>query len=229
MPRSDPDKTLTPPYLSLKTFLNFLERLSKIGMPNKIDRSINTMSSFSGAAQAQLITTLKYFHLITGADGTPTEKLHKLVKASNDEQKQMLREIIATSYPFLFKDGFDLKGATSKQLQDRFEAAGASGGTIRKSVAFFMAAAKYTGIELSPHIKKFRVTGSRPATTKAKKTPISEKQPSGGEDTGSHEETASWKQLFISKYPNFDPTWSDEVKAKWFDGMKDLKELMQKG
>lgn len=228
MPRTDSDKPLTPPYISIKTFLNFLERLTKVGLPNKIDRSINTMSSFSGLAQAQLITTFKYFHLITGQDGTPAEKLHELVSAKDDKQKQILREIVKSSYPFIFKDGFDLKGATSRQLQDRFESAGAGGGTTRKSVAFFMSIAKYTGIELSPHIKNFKVTGNRTASPKKPKKVIANKDHEFKKDIDSKEESDDWKRLLLSKYPNFDPEWSDDVKSKWFEGMKDLKELMGK-
>ena len=224
MSRIDKDKGLAPPYLSFKTLLNFLDRLEKVGMPNRIDRSM--MDSSSGMVQAQLLTTLKYLHLITGNDGIPTETLGKLVSAKESDKKHRLKEVIVASYPFLFKDGFNLQSATSKEIQDKFDEAGASGGTTRKSVAFFMAAAKHTGIGLSPHIKKFKITGNRNSTPKVKK-PASVKpnniQPDMVSSShGGKTDTSSWQQLLLSKFPELDPAWPDDVKAKWFDGFKDL-------
>ncbi len=35
-----------------------------------------------------------------------------------------------------------------------------------------------------------------------------------------------WAQMLLSKFPSFDPNWSDEVKAKWFDG---FHRLMRQG
>ncbi len=206
------DKILTPPYLSLNTFLNFIEGLAKVGVPNKIDRNIKTLSSFSSAAQAQLITTLKYFHLMSGHDGIPTEKFHKLVEASEEEKKTILREIIIASYPFLFSEGFDLKSATSKDLQLCFEKAGAFGGTIRKSVAFFLAAAKYTGIELSPHIKKFKFSSIEQDESKVIKA----------------EKTISSEQVWLNKFPDFDPSWPDDVKKSWFESFRELRKEFHK-
>jgi hypothetical protein len=217
------DKILTPPYLSFNTFINFIEELAKVGVPNKIDRNIKTLSSFSGAAQAQLITTLKYFRLVSGRDGTPTEKLHKLIEASEEEKKTLLQAIIIASYPFLFNEGFDIKSATSKDLQLRFEKAGAFGGTIRKSVAFFLAAAKYTGIELSPHIKKFKFTSIEQDVSKLLKT--DEKREGLSQETLNKSQTIilSSEQVWLNKFPNFDPSWPDDVKKLWFESFRELR------
>jgi hypothetical protein len=165
MTDSKEEKKLTPPYLSYRTFINFLEKL-KVGMPSRIDRSV--MGSFSGAAQAQIFPALKYLHLIN-PDDTPTEKLTSLVSSEGTEKQKILKDMIIVAYPFLFKDGIDLKRMTASHLQELFDKAGASGATARKSITFFMAAAKNTGIELSPHLK---IRGAIRNSGKGKKTKI---------------------------------------------------------
>jgi len=209
-------KKLAPPYLSYKTFLNFLEQL-KVGVPSRIDHSV--MGKFSGTARTQILTTLKYLHLIS-PDDTSTETLLKLVTSEGIDKKN-LRAIIIAAYPFLFKDGIDLKRTTLGQLQDLFEKAGASGGTIRKSIAFFIAAAKDTDINVSPHIR----VKSHAGRPKGKKSPLRIKAHEDidiGEGPQIQSVNIPWQQLLLSKFPGFDPAWPDDVKAKWFDGFKEL-------
>jgi transcriptional regulator with XRE-family HTH domain len=40
------------------------------------------------------------------------------------------------------------------------------------------------------------------------------------------EKPEGWENTLLSKFPDFDPAWSDEVKAKWFEGFKAMKEMM---
>jgi hypothetical protein len=37
---------------------------------------------------------------------------------------------------------------------------------------------------------------------------------------------SSWNSLLLSKFPNFDPSWSDDLKLKWFAA---FDELLKKG
>ena len=223
-------KMLTPPYLSFNTFMDFIEGLEKVGVPNKIDRNVQTLSSFSGAAQAQLLTTLKYFHLMSAHDGTPTEKLTKLVEASGEERKTVLRAMLIASYPSLFNDGFKLESASSKDLQLRFEKAGAFGGTIRKSVAFFLAAAKYAGIELSPNIKKFKLSSIEQEGEAFRVIKNDEKGDGFYQETLKQNQTPgpSSEQVWLNKFPDFDPSWPDDVKKSWFESFRELRKEFNK-
>jgi hypothetical protein len=37
-----------------------------------------------------------------------------------------------------------------------------------------------------------------------------------------------WRKALIEKFPNFDPAWSNEIKAQWFSiGFGNLKEVVQ--
>jgi hypothetical protein len=75
------------------------------------------------------------------------------VEAEGAERKGVVREMIQSSYDFAFDPSFGLETATSNQAQEVFEKTGASGETVRRCIAFFLAAAKEGGIPVSPYIK----------------------------------------------------------------------------
>jgi hypothetical protein len=106
-----------------------------------------------------------------------------------------------------------------------------SGGTLPKAIKFFVEATKDAGIELSPYIGKIRATGPRSIGSRAKKTNgekqnniLPREEPLPLAQIGD----ASWQQLFLSKMPNFDPAWSEEVKIEWFKGMNKVMEEFKK-
>ena len=110
------------------------------------------MSHKSGTVQSQLLLALHYLKLVK-ASGHPTERLSRLVEAEGAERKAVVREMIQSSYEFAFDRSFGLETATSNQAQEVFEKTGASGETVRRCIAFFLAAAKDGGIPVSPYIK----------------------------------------------------------------------------
>jgi hypothetical protein len=146
------DKKVIPPYLSHKTFNNFIEGL-RTGVPARIDRSV--MSSLSGTAQAHLLYALRYLNLIDG-EGTPSERLNQLATAQAADKQGILKEILTSAYPFVCNSSIDLERCTGKQIEEAFATTGASSETLRKSLAFFLATAKQAGMKLSPHIKRTR-------------------------------------------------------------------------
>jgi len=197
-----------PPYLSFKTFSGFIERMRK-GLPNRVDRSI--MSSLSGSNQSQLLAALRYLQLIS-PKGVPTEKLSSLVESEGIKFRRALREILIASYPFLFK-GFDLQRATIDQLIKQFANAGGSGDTVRKCVSFFLAAARQAELQVSPFMLN-RIRTRRRANAGSRV--------SRDEDSPARAGFPSWQELALSKLPEFDPTWSPEIKRKWFDAFERL-------
>ncbi len=214
------DKKINPPYISFKTFQNFLVGLG-VNIPSRIDRSV--MGTLSGTAQSQLTGALKYLNLVS-EKGLPTETLTQLISSEGIERKQIRQNIINTAYPYLFADEIDLENITLNHLQEIFKDAGASGGTIRKCISFFMAIAKSADIKLSPHLK-FKSNVGRP---KGRKTGASKKKQKNnlhGETPDQNQvEFMSMQQLLLSKFPSFDPAWDSEVQAKWFEGFNKLME-----
>ncbi len=139
-----------PPYISYRTFSNFLTDLRSRGIPSRVDRSV--MSHKSGTVQSQLLLALHYLGLVK-ASGHPTKRLSRLVATEGAERKEVVREMIQSSYDFAFDRSFGLETATSNQAQEVFEKTGASGETVRRCISFFLAAAKEGGIPVSPYIK----------------------------------------------------------------------------
>lgn len=213
-----------PPYLSYKTLGTFLASM-KIALPSRIDRSV--MSSMSGTIQAQLIATLEYLGLIN-SEGVPTDKLAGYVHSEGSEKQRLLKDIIVSAYPFLFKEGFDIKRATYSLLQERFIKAGVGGDTIRKCISFFLQSAEEAGIELSPHFKK--KSGPRPGSRRRPNPPSPNKNaPEFGDNSEPpRTDEVSIEKLLLSKFPSFDPGWPDDVKAKWFDGFGRLMDEFKK-
>ena len=226
MSEAGEEKKPIPPYLPYKTFSNFIERL-KVGVPSRIDRSV--MPSFSGAAQAQLLSTLKYLGLVTPI-GIPKDGLKNLVGSEGADKAKNLNDIVRAAYPFLFEKDIDLTRITSKHLQEVLEnAGGITGGTVRKCIAFFVAISKESGIELSPHIKVKTTPSVRNATKRSASDRNSKPKSEPEEDTSLPQKNPqTWEQLLLSKFPEFDPAWPDDVKAKWFDGFKELMDSNKK-
>jgi hypothetical protein len=214
-----------PPYLSYKSFINFVESLRK-HLPARIDRSV--MGYLNGTTQAHLLVALKYLDLIS-SEGVPTDKLSRLTSTAegSPERQAALREILTTAYPFIFKSGVPLEQATSKQIDELFATTGAASETLRKSLAFFVVAAQQAGIKLSPHILKRprRARGTVNRTRRAStptNTASAEESTEDVKDEKSREVSDIKWRLLLEKFPTFDPAWSPEIQTKWFDAFERL-------
>lgn len=209
-----------PPYLAYKTFTNFLASLKEGVIPTRIDRSMKAMAGQSGSTQSYLMSTLKFFQLIN-EEGTPLPALEELVKMEGDERKKILRPMIEVGYaPIL--GNLDLMRATTSMLYEKFRALDLNGATLRKCHSFFAAAATDAGISLAPELKpNTRATGTR----KVRKprgntgTPVTNDVPP---PPSPPPVPRSMHELLLSKFPDFDPSWSEDLKTKWFDGYEKL-------
>lgn len=140
-------KKPTVPYPPFKTFLSTLDAFAQF-MPHRIDTSV--WSNFSGGARSQLLGAYKFFGLVK-EDGSPTPELKKLAD-DRSERPELLREILKRSYADLLK--LDLTKATPSSFDAELRKYGLEGETHRKATAFFLAAAKFTGLPLSPLLTK---------------------------------------------------------------------------
>jgi hypothetical protein len=216
--------TAVPPYVPYRSFRNFIDSL-KQGIPARIDRSV--MSSMSGALQSQLTTALRYLGL-TKSTGQPTDLLARLVNSEGPERSGVMHTVVSNSYPFIFQE-FDVKSATPRMLEEKFAEMGASGGTLDKCMNFFLAAAKDAGIETSPHLKNQR--GPRVIRQRRVSLRLDPSTPEedAGEMNVEQVSNLPWKQMLLSKFPSFDPSWSPEVQAKWFEMFGNLMKQGEEG
>lgn len=170
MPEDDESRPV-PPYASFATLLHQVERMEREGVPGRIDKSY--LTGMAGGTQNQLKHAMRSLGLI-GEDGqTPTRVLIDLVKRP-DDRRQMLAGILRERFPTLVGLGQD---ATKGQLDDALGEYQLNGATARKAATFFVSAATYAGIPLSPHIKPKAAPG-----TSASRRPVRRKRNVGQND-----------------------------------------------
>jgi hypothetical protein len=157
---AEPTKRVAP-YLPFKTFVSSLDALSH-GVPPKVDRML--WRSQSGVTQGLIMNAYRFFGLVED-DDTSNEYLEKMVQP--DQRAETLRFLIEAQYePVLEKH--DLTKMTLKMLEDEFEKNfSVSGGTKQKAITFFLKAARFADMPLSPYLTaQLRATrkkrGSRP-------------------------------------------------------------------
>ena len=212
----------TPPYVSFVTFINSINKLRDIGLPGRIDPSV--FSGQSGSAIAALLAAIRFLGLMDDS-GVPTKEFAQLVDAKDEDRPEILRPILLERYAFITNSHFDLKSATSKQVEEAFREQGITGSTVTKSVSFFLAAAQLAGLATSPHVK----APKPPRKTGVPRQPRRRPQQNTKEDGIAPPPATvvkSTSELLLGKFPDFDPAWPDELKQKWFDSFSRLQGMM---
>ena len=232
-----------PPYVPYRTFQTFLEFLQD-GIPARIDRSV-WGSRFSGSSGTQLMTTLKVLGLVD-SEGRPEPVLDELVFAEGERRRALLRGLLHDYYRPVFS--LDLARATRNQFHEAFRLFGAREGVLAKCEAFFIQAALSAGIQLSQYILAGRHQGRRkpvagkgsgrgrasqtvPGQARADQVVAPDAGPVVAVAAGVAADPSpvfaaklNVAEMILSKYPDFDPSWTAEVQAKWLDGMTKLYE-----
>lgn len=195
-------------------------------MPARIDRSYWS-NTLSGSTGTQLMAALRFLGLIdTG--GRPTAQLKSLVSAKGEQRVVILKEIATGAFGFVFQGAVDPQNATYAQLEEVFhETFQCTGEVARKCIKFFIALSSDAGISLSPFITKRTKTAhahSISGTSKLRKkgnimTIRNSLVLQGAKEVPGQ---TSWNEMLLTKFPSFDPTWSDEVKLKWFAAFDEL-------
>jgi len=164
-PDTEPKAPAAPPYISFKTLTNLLERLQETHLPPRIDRSY--LDGLSGGYQTQVIAALRWLDLI-GENGEVTGTLTGLATAAPEIRPQMIGEMLRGHYAPIF--ALSAKNATQGQLEEEFRKFGITGATLRKAIAFFLHAARYAEIPVSPHFKIPPVSSSSNGKSAARRT-----------------------------------------------------------
>ena len=138
-------KAFMPPYnISWTTFLSTLERMAA-DPPSRVDRSY--LDSQSGTVQTYLIAAYKSFNLIND-EARPTEAVNAF--ADPDRRKPMIAELIVTNYPTILQlaDRNSTPGELAESFSDAFPSL--TGESRVKAIRFFLSAAAYADLKLSP-------------------------------------------------------------------------------
>lgn len=174
-----------------------LERMRVEAVPSKVDRSF--LHSASGSARAQLTGTLRAFGLVDD-ELRPTPELSEL--AQNPERRpELLRPLVTTFYaPILQLD----KNATQGQLEEAFRSEyGIQGSTVKKAVSFFLQAARFTGVEVSPLYQTTRTPTGTTSRRKRTGRTTPEPQPPAPTDPMADLRT-KYVEALLTKFENSD-------------------------
>lgn len=146
---SVPDKDkVSPPYISLTTLNNFMEKLGAGAIPPRIDKGY--LDKYSGAAQALLLSTLKLMSFIDEASG---EVLDSLESAAHSEGRRKIEYRRFAEEFYSEQLALAAKNGTSQMLEESFRKWGISGSTMRKAIVFYLHLVEYVGLPNSPHFK----------------------------------------------------------------------------
>jgi hypothetical protein len=191
---------------------------------------------FSGSSGAHLMAALRFLRLIDERE-QPTPRFRALVAARDNREQRIaiLKTITAECYHFVFSNPDDLANTTYLQMEDKFMANFSLKPEVgRKCLKFFYGICTAAGIPLSTFVtKKFRSernsSGTKGLTKRASTkaiTKMTSQKPAANPvlplpTNGSSEKGSNLKYL-LDKFPAFDVTWPDDVKAKWFDHFGNL-------
>jgi hypothetical protein len=212
-----------PPYIAFSTLLNLLDRMrDDEGAPPQIDRSY--LKGLSGGYQSQVIAAMKSLGLIND-DGTVTDRLTELVAAKDRDEREPLIAALLQQY---FGEPVRLGGikATQGQLEAAFKEWGITGDTLRKAIAFYLAAAKYSNIKVSTNFRVPSVApgeGKKPTKKKAKpdqqidkKDEEFAKPPAGGATPESwHPHIEPVVLEWLKRIPAKGSAWPKAERAVW--------------
>jgi len=168
------------------------------------------------------LSALRFFELIRES-GAPDDRLIKLAAADEAKWKDYIGVLVAEKYPDQINQ---LSDASPKSLRESFVASyeGIGPTLVEPAIRFLVAAAKDAGIEVSSHIgtRKARIAGN--IRRKPKKVA---RQVSIHDDDLDLDEvpSSSFRDTLLSKFPNFDPTWSSEQQQSWFSAYQRLLEM----
>lgn len=137
-------------YLPFPTFITALDQLHGHGLPNRIDHSV--FPSFSGMSRSQVLSAFRFFSLIDES-GTPQPLLIRLVNEP-EQRKALIKELLQANYGEILEQ--DLARIAPSQLDQAFssEKYSVTGDTKQKARAFFLKAAEFAGLSISPLLKK---------------------------------------------------------------------------
>lgn len=215
-------KKQLPPYVSYRTFWNFLDGLQQ-SIPARIDRSY-WGERLSGSTGTQLVSALRFLDLID-ENGFPTSRLRQIVSNKGAQRAEIIKQTVHSAYSFLFQDTVNLESATYAQIEEAFhDNFQIANDVTRKCIKFFIGIASDGGIKVSTFVtQKTRTSHTSGTIPKTSRKPIDNisrtKIPQAPENNSGG---ISMDRLLVDKFPSFDPSWPDDIKSKWFAAFDEL-------
>jgi hypothetical protein len=144
-----------PPYVSFRTLLTQIERMATEGVPSKIDQYF--LTNMAGGTQNHFRHALRVLGLIDENNRT-TDLLREVVAGEAEGRKAKLGQILSDRFPELVALGTDASKSDFLEVLSEYGAKSAD--SQRKALTFYVAAAEYSGMPISNHVKSGRAPSS---------------------------------------------------------------------
>jgi Family of unknown function (DUF5343) len=207
----------SPVYAGFRQVENLIERMAEEGgVPARVDRSY--LSNLPGSSQTILIASLKSLGLVD-QQARPSKTLLDLVERPED-RALILNGVLREKYGRVLE--LD-PNATQQQLEEAFREYGVTGSTMRKAIAFFLAAARFADVPLSPHFRTPKPTaGTRPRKQRERKGGHADEADNRAEtgDESKRKRTTESNlptlvQGLVEKLPPEGAQWDKDAASQW--------------
>jgi hypothetical protein len=221
---SKKDKSeLTPPSIRYGAHQEALAHLRQHGAPTNLTGSDVIRGTLSEGVYSELIRVWRRLGLVNN-DSEPEEYLHRLINADGKHSQQVLREILASSYPFILAPGsesLNLEKVTAEELSERFIQAGTSKAAVRGCVSFFTKMAHDAGIPLSKELIGQQQDINKVAASTIKTIKSDAKQ------SRHHNPVTDVLLSKLPDLPDFDNGWPADHRGSWLDSYNQALQIVR--
>jgi len=162
---TEPSEKRVPPYISFATLLSQIERMEKETVPTEIDKHF--LVGMAGGTQNHFRHALRSLGLID--ENSRSTDLLRALAGQPGGRKELFARILHARFPELTELPIDASKSEYERVLDNYGAN--SSETKRKALTFYVAAAEFSGIPVSNHVKVRRAAaGTRRAPTRRAKS-----------------------------------------------------------
>jgi hypothetical protein len=216
-------KEASAPYAPTSALMELITRHRQKGLPSPVTEDVLQRAGIAGSLTSRTVQALVTLDLID-EQGRPTPTLEGIRLAPEAEYQQRLADWLRAAYADALSF-IDPALDDETKIRDAFRSYKPVGQQHRMVTLF-------TGLFAAAGVRteKKRSRAARPTnrspnlnpppTLDDAKQPL-EKPPLQGAHDGGRKHKAVVDQL-LDKFPTFDPAWTDDLKAKWFDGYQRL-------
>ena len=202
-------------YVPWKTFLTSIEALMQ-GLPPRLDRSM--WPSLSGGVQSHVLSAFRFMGFVD-AEGNVQQALRDIVaafKANDDaERKTLFRRLLETRYAKVV--ALASQNGSNQALRDTMRAEyNVSGTTLDRAARFYLDAAEYSGVVVSPHwSRKGATSNKRRRDGGTPESPTREEEPPAPpRNTFTLHQSLS---ALLTDLERLAPQWDEQEKKTWLD------------
>ena len=222
------------PYAGSATIIDLIRRHRNKGLPSPVDSEVLERSGITQSLIARTLQALQILDLIDDK-GQQTEIFEALRLAPEAEYKSRFFEWLKTAYSDAFQF-IDVANTNETEIRDAFRKYKPVGQQERM-VSLFIGLLEEAGVSIErnrqrnksvpktkENIRRIKVTPNTPVSNLAKhNSHIPPPNP-----PAPHKEHSGLINKLLDKFPQFDPNWTPEIQAKWFEGYQKLLAMDEK-